>query len=319
MANRIPLRDWLQHIDREYLSAFVRDGGASVKFAVTEDELKPALREAVAERCRKLDYVFAALDAADMRAHMPQDLFFGLARRMDWRLLARRLILRLAGDKDYAVEGVDPGAAGNVFAAVADRNGIDLRFFFQAILPEIQERVSRNPRMAKDFRAAMSQLCLMENTRDRGEYDGQPVLDWLTGANTRVSSVRPFSIYTGINRTTARYFIESALHWVRLAGYAGTVVLLDNSRVTLARNPRDGKRYYTRAMTMDHYELLREFIDDIDRLSGTFLLVAANSEFVDESPGSRGYGIYQALRTRVMDDVRDRSLVNPVASLVRLS
>ena len=319
MANRIPLRDWLQHMDDEYLSAFVRDGGSSIKFAVTEDELKPALREAVAERCRKLDYVFAALDAAAMRAHMPQDLFFGLARRMDWRLLARRLIRRLAGDKGYAVEGVDPGASGNVFAAVADRNGIDLRFFFQAILPEIQERVSKNPRMAKDFRAAMSQLCLMENTRDRGEYDGQPVLDWLTGANTRVSSVRPFSIYTGINRTTARYFIESALHWVRLAGYAGTVVLLDNSRVTLARNPRDGKRYYTRAMAMDHYELLREFIDDIDRLSGTFLLVAANSEFVDESPGSRGYGIYQALRTRVMDDVRDRSLVNPVASLVRLS
>ena len=319
MANRIPLRDWLQYMDDEYLSAFVRDGGASVKFAVAADELKPALHEAVAERCRKLDYVFATLDAAAMRAHMPQDLFFGLARQIDWRRLARRLILRLADDKGYKVEGVDPGASGNVFAAVADRNAIDLQFFLQDIRPEIQQRVFKNRGMAKDFRVAMSQLCLMENTRDRGEYDGQPVLEWLTGANTRVSSVRPFSIYTGIHRTTARYFIESALHWVRLAGYAGTVVLLDNSRVTLARNPRDGRQYYTRAMAMDHYELLREFIDDVDRLSGTLLVVVANSEFVDESAGSRGYGIYQALRTRIMDDVRDRNLVNPVASLVRLS
>lgn len=319
MMNRIPLRDWLQRMDDEYLSAFIRDGGASVKFAVTEDELKPALREAVSERCRKLDYVFATLDAAAMRAHMPQDLFFGLARQIDWRLLARRLILRLADDKGYKVEGIDPGASGNVFAAVADRNDLELQFFLQDIRPEIQQRVFKDRGMARDFRVAMSQLCIQENTRHPGEYGGQPLLEWLTGANTRVSSVRTFSIYTGINRTTARYYIESAFHWVRLAGYAGTVVLLDNSRVTLARNPKDGKQYYTRAMAMDHYELLREFIDDIDRLSGTLLVVVADSGFVDESAGSKGYGIYQALRTRVMDDVRDRSLVNPVASLVRLS
>lgn len=319
MTNRIPLRDWLQHIDDEYLSAFIRDGGASIKFAVTEDELKPALNEAVAERCQKLDYVFATLDAATLRAHMPQDLFFGLARQIDWRRLARRLLLRLAGDKGFKVEGIDPGASGNVFAAVADRNAIEVPFFLQDIRREIQERVSKDRGMARDFRAAMSHLCLLENTRHPGGYEGQPLLEWLTGANTRVSSVRIFSIHTGINRTTARYFIESALYWVRLTGYAGTVVLLDNSRVTLASNPRDDKRYYTRAMTVDHYELLRQFIDDIDRLSGTLLVVVANSEFLDDSSQFRGYGIYDALRTRVMDDVRDRNLVNPIASLVRLS
>lgn len=321
MTNRIPLRDWLQRMDDEYLSAFIKDGGASIKFAVTADELKLDLYEAVAERCRKLDYVSVRLDVAEkaMRAHMPQDLFFGLARQIDWRLLARRLILRLAGDMGYKVEGIDPGAAGNVFAAVADLNAIDSRFFLQGIRPEIQKRVFKNRGMAKDFRVAMSQLCLMENTRDRGEYDGQPVLEWLTGANMRVSSVRPFSIYTGINRNTARYFIESALHWVRLTGYAGTVILLDNSRVTLARDPKDGKRYYTRTMTMEHYELLREFIDHIDRLSGTLLVVVTNSEFLDDTTQYRGYGIYEALLTRVMADVRDRNLVNPIASLVRLS
>ena len=69
--------------------------------------------------------------------------------------------------------------------------------------------------------------------------------------------MRDFSIYTGINRATARYFIESALYWIRHVGYAGTVILFDNSRVTVARNPKDGLRYYTRAMAMEHYELLR--------------------------------------------------------------
>ena len=319
MSNTIPLQDWLRIMDDEYLSAFIREGGASIKFAVTPDELKTDLYEAIRDRCRKSGYLLARLDAATIRAHMPQDIFFGLARQIDWRLCARRLILRLAVERDYEVTGVEPGASGDIFAAIAAANDLESQFFVQEIRPEIQNRIFKNPKMAKDFRVAMTQLCLKEVTPDGGEYVGQPVLDWLIGANTRVSSVRPFSIYTGINRATARYFIESALYWVHFTGYTGTVILLDNSRVTLARNPRDSRRYYTRAMTMDHYELLREFVDDIDRLSGTLLLVVTNDDFLDENAASRGYGIYQALRTRVMDDVRDRNLVNPVASLVRLS
>lgn len=319
MSNTISFQDWLKKIDDEYLSTFIREGGASIKFAVTPEGLKSGLHEAVENRCRNLDYNLARLDAAEIRAHMPQDLFFGLARQVDWRLLARRLVLQLAAGRGYTVEGVDPRAADNVFAALADANTIELQFVLREIRPELQNKVSKNRHMAKDFRVAMTHLCLMEDTRGSGEYDGQPVLEWLTGVNTRVSSVRPFSIYTGINRTTARYFIESALYWVQFVGCAGTVITLDNSRVTLARNPKDGQRYYTRAMAMDHYELLREFVDDVDRLSGTLLVVVTNAEFLDESATSRGYGIYQALRTRVMDDVRDRNLVNPVASLVRLS
>ena len=78
-------------------------------------------------------------------------------------------------------------------------------------------------------------------------------------------------------------------------------------------------RYYTKAMAMDHYELLRELVDDVDRLTGTLMVVATGRGFLDGGPGARGFDIYEALKTRLMDDVRDRSLVNPVASLVRLS
>ena len=319
MKNTISLKDWLQVIDAEYLSSFVRDGGASIKFAVTPDELKTDLYSAVKARCGELDYLFVQLDAGAMRAHMPQDFFFRLARQVDWRLLARRLILRLAADQSYQVDGIDPGTSSNIFDAIAKANDLDSQFVLGEIRPKIQNSVYRNTKMAKDFRVCMSHLCLQEDTR--GEYTGQPLLDWLTGRNMRISGVRPFSIYTGINRNTARYFIESALYWIRRAGYAGTVILFDNSRVTVARNPRDGLRYYTRAMAMEHYEMLREFIDGADRLAGALLMVVANSDFLDDRSDrrSRGYGIYQALRTRVMDDVRDRNRVNPIASLVRLS
>lgn len=316
MPNAIPLASWLETLETEYLSSFIPEGGASVKFAVTPEELKADLFTAMRERCSEGSYCLIELNAGEMRAHMPQDIFFSMARQIDWRLLARRVVLRLAVNQNFQVESVRPESPGDIFEAIAKANGIAPQSVLMELRPEIEHNVPRNLRMARDFRVAMTLLC-----RDSAEYTVQPILDWLTGNNTRVSSVRPFSIYTSINRTTARHFIESALFWVQFAGYSGTAILLDNARVTLARNPRDGLRYYTRAMAVEHYELLREFVDGVDKLANTLLVVVTSEDFLDEdsSNRSRGYGIYSALRTRVMDDVRDRNLANPIASLVRLA
>ena len=316
MPNTITAQTWLRFLDEEYLSTFVRDGGASIKFAVVSDRSRPELYTTMQARCRELDYLFIKLDAAGMRAHMPQDIFFGLATQIDWRVLARRMILRLAKERDYGIEDIDPRDGENIFRSIAELNGSESQFVLSEIRPEIMDRVFKNKELSKDFRVCMSHLCLLEYTR--GEYTGEPLLEWVTGRNPRIGNVRPFSIYTSINRTTARHFIESALFWVQFVGYTGTVVMLDNSRVTLNSNPRDDKQYYTKAMAVDHYELLREFIDGVDRLCGTLLVVITNDSFLDEH-GPRSYKIYPALHTRIMNDVRDRNLANPMASLVRLS
>lgn len=318
MPNPIPLAEWLDTMDAEYLSSFIPDGGASVKFAVTPEESRADLTARMRERCEEKGYVFVELSAAAMRAHMPQDIFFGMANQLDWRRLARRAVLRLAAKRDYEVASVDASSDINVFDAIAQAGGLETQFVMQQIRPEIQKRVFRNYRMPRDFRTAMSHLCLSEDNRGGDGYAGQALLDWLTEP-VPIGNLRQFSIHTPINRTTARYFIEAALYWVRFAGCAGTVILLDNARVTVAKNPKDGLRYYTRAMAMDHYELLREFIDGVDRLTNALMVIVTDQEFLDDSRSRRGYGIYQALQTRVMDDVRDRNLVNPVASLVRIA
>ena len=315
MSDTIPIQEWLGFIDDEYLSTFIKEGGASVKFVVTPDEKKPELYSALKARCQELDYIFVELDAVTSRVHMPQDIFFGLANQIDWRLLARRMVLRLAEERGFNVENVAlMDASDNIYHALAHANNLEARFVLQDIRPAIETKVYKNPKMARDFKVAMTHLC---TSMGSGEST-QSLLDWLTGANTRISNVRAFFIRTSITRATARHFIESALYWVRHVGFSGTVVLLDNTRVTLARNPKDGKRFYTRATTIDHYELLREFIDDVDRLTGTMMAIVTNTDFIDDH-SNRGWKIYPALQTRIMDDVRDRNLVNPVAALMRLS
>ena len=166
MQNAISLNEWLQVIGEEYLSTFIRDGGASVKFAVTPEDLKEELYAKAMAGCRELDYLFVRLDAATARAHMPQDFFFGLARQVDWRFLARRMILTLAAEQGYRIDGIEPGAPGNVFNAIADVNDLEPQFVLGGIRPKVQNSVFRNMKMAKDFRVCMSHLCREETCRD---------------------------------------------------------------------------------------------------------------------------------------------------------
>ncbi len=321
MNNRIPLEDWLAVIDREYLSTFIRNGGSAVKFAVAEEDRRPGLRTALMSQGESLGYLFVDLDAATCRAYMPQDLFFGVARQVDWRSLARHVILGFLAEEGFTVEGIEAREAHAVDAAIAG-NASGRDFVRGVLRPYLEDRIFRNADLAKAFRIAMLHLCRFELQDAAGTdgYPGQALLDWLTGEDGRIGQLRDFQIRTRIDRTTARHFLESACHWMRQAGYAGTIIHLDNVRVTVGRNPRDGLKYYTRAMTLDHYEVLREFIDGMDRLPGVLLAVATGYEFLNDDPvRGRGWGIYSALRTRIMDDVRDRNVVNPVSSLVRIS
>jgi len=315
MDKDLLVSEWLGHMQSEYLSGFIRDGGSTIKFLVTESETRTALKSSLQDLTG--DYVVVSLDATVTRFHMPQDIFWGIASQIDWRALARRFVLKLAVEAQFKVDSVNPG---HIYEAIEKANDYPKDSVLSILRLELINQVFRNTEMNKDFRTAMLHLCLQEGTHDDSQYGGQPIIDWLTGVNPTASGVRPFAIHNKISRVSARHFLESALFWFRHVGSAGTVILLDNSRVTMPKNPKDGMKYYTRLMVLDHYELLRQFIDGIDRLSGTMILIATETEFVnqEQKPPARGFGIYPALMTRVMDDVRDRKLVNPVASLIRL-
>ena len=321
MPENIPVSEWIGYLEDDYLATFIKDGGATIKFAITDNELNSTLKNLLRSKGEELGYVVVDINAEKSRVHMPQDLFFAMSRQVDWRLTTRKFILRLAAELHYRINDVDVTSDGNLLEAIADENNLDLQSILFDLRPQFQEKVLRNRSMAKDFRVAMSHLCQLEGTwEDQGYYGGQAIIDWLTGSNTRVSSVKPFSIYNPVNRTTAKYFLESALYWVHDVGFAGTLILLDNSRVTVSNRPTDGSRYYTRPMMMEHYQLLREFIDSAERLTATMMITISTSEFLDiePSPRSRGIGAYQALQTRIMDDVKDRNLINPIASVIRL-
>lgn len=325
MTNELPLQEWLKVIREEYLDGFVKEGGSSIKFAVpVQEDLGPLLEDAFKSMASDLGYMVVGVDAGETRVHMHQDIFFRIASQVDWRLLTRRVILRLSADAGYLTGGIDPNSERPILQSISDANSAKedmIAFELRPVLIKLKEEMSNavlgSRNMSRDFRSAMTELCLKEVGGAGQNLEADPLIEWLTGRNQRVSNVRAYSIFNSIVRTNARHFLESLLYWVRFAGYPGTVILLNNSRVTLRARPKDGLKFYTRSMVMDHYELLRELIDDTDRLEGLFMVVLANRDFLNDD--SKGYSIYQALKGRIADEVHDRSQANPMSALVSLA
>ncbi|MDP9340678.1 MAG: DUF2791 family P-loop domain-containing protein [Actinomycetota bacterium] len=310
--------EWLGFIRREYLDEFVKAGGASIKFVVPHDEQAGlTILDGLNRAAEEQGYLVAGVSAAETRAHMMDQLFFRVADQIPWERLAILVLGELARSAGYTVPVLD-GAP--FVGALARANDLDAGFLRGELRREVSKAVFMRSTLAKDFRVAMTQLCLAQLS---GGPDGatttEVITDWLTGKVKTVGAVKPYNIFTRINRANARYVFESMLDWIRFAGCPGLVARLDLARITVAKNPRDGLTYYTKTSRLDAYELLRQFIDSTDRLDGFLLVVVPAPQFLDDSSAGRGVGEYQALKFRVYDEIRDTKLVNPMSSLVRVS
>lgn len=309
---------WLQYLDDEYLAEFIKDGGASVKFIVPLDpQARDEVVSGIDERASAQNFLTARVDSSVTRIHLMDQLFFQVAKQIPWKRLARIALNQLALQDGYLVpKEIDGGYTRSLALA----NDLDPDFMRGELRRHVSSSVFRRRTLAKDFRIAMSQLCLAQLAGGTDEETTEEaIVQWLTGETRSIGAVKPYQIYTRINRTNARFLFESLLDWIRFAGYSGLVVQLDTARFTVARNPRDGFLYYTNASRLDGYELLRQFVDATDRLRGFLLVVISPPEFLDDSPQGIGIGQYQALFFRVFDEIRDRQLVNPMAALIRVS
>jgi len=313
----ITTSDWLRFLKDEYLDGLIKEGGASVKFPVPlRENTRDELENGIAEQARQSGYLVAHISSADTKIHMIDQVFFRIAEQIPWKELSRKILSTFSLERyGYTPEGDAPIAQG-----IADAKNLP----FDEVRTEadiwIASNIFKNKKLSRDLRVAMSHLCKAEMYGGPdGETRTEVLVDWLTGRNNAISAVKPYQIYSKVTRSNARHLLESSLRVVRLAGYSGMIVILDIARITVAKNPKDSSIFYTRANMLDAYELLRELIDRIDRMTNCLFIVVPASEFMDEEISGRGYGAYQALLHRVYDEVKDRTLVNPMGTLVRLS
>ena len=310
--------EYAAFLEREYLASFVSDGGAAVKFVVARnDKGAGAFSAAVRTMGEAAGYLPVRVDAAATRVHMMDQVFFDVARQVDWDGLAIVAVRRAFAAASHPVpEGTDDVSVD----AVAAAHGVHAGELSRDVNRELQQGVHRDYAMVGEFRTAMLRLCQAQlRTGQVTETEHAAVLDWLSGELRQIAALRSAMIFRRIGRHNGRQMLFSLSHWLHTNGVTGLVLELDVRRLGFARRPRPEERqgvYYTRPALLDAYELLRQLIDNTDELSHCCVVVVASPELLTDA--HRGIEAYQALKLRIHDEVRDRNRDNPFSSLVRL-
>lgn len=317
MPNPLPVAEWLEVIRKEYLGRFIRDGGAAVRFVVVPDasiagQFDEEIRlAAVDER-----YLCALVDSSRTRVQWIDKIFNCVATQVDWRELARLYVTRLLREAQYAVS--DDGA-GLRLSALAALNGCDERDMRVIVNGRLRDSLTRDYWLTQEFRFAMTWLC--REQIDPGDVPAgltDSILDWLAGNLRLVSALKQALIFQKIGRHNARQMLFSLARWLHKCGYSGLVLVLNLEAVLLEsrRSPEERLRYSGSAV-LDTYETLRQFVDSTGELGHTMVFVVVPPSFVDPDE-RRGVHAYTALRDRVLTEVRDSRIQNPLASQVTL-
>jgi hypothetical protein len=314
----IPGDEQARFLDQEYLASFVAAGGGAVKFVVAADDAELGqFRGELERRAATAGYAKVLVDAVHTRVHMMDEMFFSVARQIDWDGLARTAVRAAWADAAYPC----PDGSDDVsVAAIAVHFDADPTELSRDVNRHLQHRIYRDYNMVREFRIAMLRLCQAQlSTGQVTTAEHEAVLSWLRGELRQMSLLQSALIFRKIARNNARHLLFSLAHWLSTNNATGLLLEIDIRRLGFARRPLPTEReglYYTKAALLDAYELLRQLVDNTDELRNCCVVVIAAPEFLTDQ--NRGLDAYQALKLRIFDEVRDRVRDNPYSSLVRL-
>jgi len=304
---------WLRLLETEYLSDFVPAGGGAVKLLVGTAPDLDGVAGRLADLAARHGLLSARVDSAATRIHMLQDVFFAIASSLDWDALVQRFLEGIFERNGYpwprpgeAMSMADLAASFGVAEPILARNRD------QWLTPALLQDRS----LGRDMRGALYRRCLARMEPAGGDkLWTETVQHWLRGEKVSAAMLRGCEIGGKITRTTARAALTSLCQFVRKAGGAGLLLVVDLRHAVRPPSAAGGGVRYTSAALMDAYEVLRELIDDAEHMPAMLTVVLAGPELIGDDP-RRALGQYAALKMRVWPDVRPGDRQNPLAPLV---
>jgi hypothetical protein len=356
VVKRINAERWFSVFESEYLRDFVPSGGSVVRFlsgdAETLELACTRLRHLAQERafwCRFLDP--AEVDATGRAAtlHKIESFFKAVTAEHDWSALVEDQLRSFLATKGISIAA----PTGDVdLAAVAQANDREVGDLAREIRRFGAEMI-RDPLMATEFRLALAALAKERILRESGSPSLEHViLEWLAGRTVPGGAkiLKSVGVFDRIKATTARAMLISFMRWLRRQGTPGAIVVLDfrpyqNKRLTATQKRqarddamRDALRrgatheelelildepaddaaiFFSDKAFLQMLDLLRHFIDDVESFPGLALVILTTDAFYDGA-SPRNYMMYNALQTRIGQEVRDAAHPNPVAMLVHI-
>ena len=160
-----------------------------------------------------------------------------------------------------------------------------------------------NPMLDNNFALACSMLT--------GSILGYPILEEQnkelllacleSDRTVKLSQLRSLGFYPSrITRYNARHMLRSLAEVIRMGGYSGLFVAIDDLEILISRSSLE-PIHYTKMKREDTYESIRQLIDDIDSMKNIMFVYAFDRELIDNE--NAGLKSYQALWMRIQNEI----------------
>lgn len=298
-----------------YLDSYIPEGGSKIKFITgRQGSGKTHLARTLLDDAAAKGYLTASFSAGDIWMHDLKDVYLQILRQCGVERILSGCAKQIVREMGYDPEDI---AEGKTFLDYLGERGEGDALSRGEIRGVLRRYFTKNPLLDNSFAVCCSLLT--------GGMLGHPVLEpatrelllsYLYGDKAvKLSQLRPLGFTPArITKYNARYLLRSLTEAIRLAGYRGLVVFIDDLDVLVSRGSESAVRY-TRLRREDAYENIRQLIDDIDSMHRVMFLLCFDRELIDNE--SSGMKSYQALWLRIQNEVVSRRF-NRFADMIDL-
>lgn len=288
---------WQTH----YLEEYIREGGSKIKFVTGRPGSgKTHLLNFISMLAGEEGYVTAHFSAREVWIHDFKEIYTEVLRQSGIMECLKRCSFRIIKNLGFSPEEIPEGLT---FMDYLSQNDLGDAITRREIRLQLKEMFLENPLIDNNFALACSFLTggllghpLLE------EQNRQMLLSWMEGDKSlKLSAIRSLGLSpVRITKFNARHMLRSLAEVIRLAGYSGLFIAVDNLEILLSRSSLE-PIHYTKLKREDTYESIRQLIDDIDSMKNIMFVFAFERELLDND--NAGLKSYQALWMRIQNEV----------------
>lgn len=285
----------------KYLQEYIKNGGSKIKFVTGRTGSgKSHFLRLMTSIAQKENYKTVQFSAKNVWMHDFKEIYVEIFQQCGimecLESVSRLLIKEMGFDYQDIPEGMK-------FIDYLSQNNSGDALTKREIRSQLREIFLDNPMLDNNFALACSMLT--------GSILGYPVLEeqnrellllWLKGDRTvKLSQLRALGFFPSrITKYNARHMLRSLAEIIRMGGYSGLFIAIDNLEILISRSSLE-PLHYTKMKRDDTYESIRQLIDDIDSMKNIMFVYAFDRELIDNE--NAGIKSYQALWMRIQNEI----------------
>ncbi len=285
----------------KYLQEYIRDGGSKIKFVTgRQGSGKTHFLRLITKIADTENYKTVQFSAKNIWMHDFKEIYIEVFRQCDILSCLEAVSRHIIQEMGFSCDDIPQGMK---FIDYLSQNGMGDALTRREIRTQLKQFFLDNPLLDNNFALACSMLtgCIL-GYPILEEQNRELLLAWLEGDRTiKLSQLRAMDFYPcRITKYNARHMLRSLSEIIRMGGYSGLFIAIDNMEILISRSSLE-PLHYTKTKREDTYESLRQLIDDIDSMRNIMFTCAFDRELLDNE--NSGLKSYQALWMRIQNEI----------------